>query len=58
MFVGDACNCFDGTYNKEKNLELAESYWKYEKNIYNKEPIIEILVDGKIKVVEIIKENN
>ena len=56
-FIGDAQNCFDGTKDKKKNLELAEYYWKGNSNYKNKEPIIEILIDGKIKVVEIIKEN-
>ena len=57
-FIGDAYNCFDGTIDKEKNLELAEYYWQYKKNNQGKEPIIEIIVDGKIKVIEIIKENH
>lgn len=56
-FTGDACNCFDGTIDKQKNLELAEDYWKYKKNKKGETPIIEILVDGKIKVVDILKEN-
>ncbi len=54
-FVGDAHNCFDGTKDKEKNLELAEYYWKRKDNFKDKEPIIEIIVDGKIKVIEIIR---
>jgi hypothetical protein len=57
IFVGDAYNCFDGTIDKNKNLELAENYWKYQKNQDGKEPIVEILASGKIKVIEIIKEN-
>ena len=57
IFVGDAWNCFDGTIDKNKNLELAENYWKYEKNNIGKDPIVEILVDGNIKVIEIIKTN-
>ena len=56
-FIGDAQNCFDGTKNKNKNMELAEYYWQRKDNYKGKEPIIEIIVDGKIKVVEIIKEN-
>lgn len=57
VYVGDAWNCFEGTIDKKKNLELAEDYWKYEKNTIGKEPIVEVLVNGKIKVIEIVKEN-
>ena len=56
-FIGDAENCFDGTIDKEKNLELAENYWNYKTNFKGKKPIKEILVNGKIKVIEIMKEN-
>lgn len=57
VYVGDAWNCFEGTRDKNKNLELAEKYWKYKKNNIGKEPIFEILVSGHIKVIEIVKEN-
>ncbi len=57
-YVGDAYNCFDGTIDKNKNLELAENYWKYKENLEGKTPIVEILASGKIKVIEIVKENN
>lgn len=56
-FIGDAQNCFDGTKDKKRNMQLAEYYWKGKNNFKDKDPIIEILVDGEIKVVEIIKEN-
>ena len=56
-FVGDAHNCFDATKDKNKNLELANYYQKRKDNLKGEEPIIEIIVDGKIRVVEIIKEN-
>ncbi len=56
-FTGDAWNCFNGTSDKEQNIELARKYWKNEKNSRNEKPIIETLVDGKITVVEIVKEN-
>jgi peptidase E len=58
IYIGDAENCFDGTVDKNKNLELAENYWKYKENPKGKEPIVEILANGKIKVIEIVKENN
>ena len=57
IYIGDANNCFDGTIDREKNLELAEKYWKYKENIEGKEPIVEILASGKIRVIEIVKEN-
>ena len=57
-YVGDAYNCFDGTIDKNKNLELAENYWKYKENLEGKHPIVEILASGKIKVIEIVKENS
>ena len=57
IYIGDANNCFDGTIDKNKNLELAEKYWKYKENIEGKEPIVEILASGKIRVIEIVKES-
>lgn len=56
-FTGDAWNCFKGTKDKEENLRLARKYWENEPNEKNETPIVETLVDGTIKVVEIIKEN-
>lgn len=56
IYIGDAYNCFDGTIDKDNNLKLAENYWKYKVNLEGKEPIIEILASGKIKVIEIVKE--
>lgn len=58
IYIGDACNCFDGTVDKETNLKLAEDYWKYEINQKGENPIIEVLANGKITVIDIIKENN
>ena len=57
FYQGDSWNCFDGCTNKQKNLELAEHYWKSPINQEGKEPIKEIIVDGNIKVIEIIKDN-
>lgn len=57
IYVGDSWNCFDGTTSRRKKLELAENYWKNKKNNIGKEPIREILANGKIKVIEIVKEN-
>ena len=39
-------------------MRLAEIYWKNERNDADDRPIVEMLVDGRIKVVEIIKEIN
>ena len=57
-FTGDACNCFDGTIDKNYNLEQAEIYWQANGNTKGKNPVYETIVDGKIKVIEIIKEND
>jgi hypothetical protein len=56
VFTGDACNCFDGTIDKNYNLEQAEIYWQVKDNKLGKKPIYETIVDGRIKVIEIIKE--
>lgn len=56
-FTGDAWNCFKGTVDINKNYELARRYWNNEKNTRNESPIVETLVDGKIRVVDIIREN-
>lgn len=56
-FVGDANNCFDGSIDKNLNLELAEMYWMGLNNKREEEPIVEILINGNIKVLEIIKDN-
>ncbi len=58
IFTGDACNCFDGTIDKNYNLEQANIYWKGMDNTKGMNPVHETIVDGKIKVIEIIKEVN
>lgn len=57
IFVGDACNCFDGTPDKASNLAKAEHYWQ---NLPNEDgqPIWEMLADGDIEVVRVIDEIN
>lgn len=55
---GDAYKCFDGTVSKEENLRQAEIYWLNGPNEDGHEPIVEVLVDGEIEVVEIMKEIN
>lgn len=55
-YFGDAYKCFDGTASEEENLRLAEIYWQNGANEDDHEPITEVLVDGEIEIVEILKE--
>lgn len=57
VFVGNACNCFDGKSDRASNLEKAAAYWE---NRPNEEggTILEMLADGDIEVVRIIEEIN
>lgn len=57
-FVGDAAKCFDGQTDKNENLRLAELYWENSPNSPDEPPIKEMLVDGEITIVEIVKEIN
>lgn len=57
-FYGDAYKCFDGTSSVEGNLSRAEIYWQNEPNADGREPIVEVLVDGEIEIIEIMKEYN
>lgn len=57
-FYGDANHCFDARPEKEENLLLAEHYWANHSNADHETPIIEILVNGDIKVIEIVKVIN
>ena len=56
-FAGNACNCFDGTLDKEYNFRKADIYWKSNDNTNDKKQMNETIVDGTLKVVEIIKTN-
>lgn len=56
-FTGDAWNCFEGTSDRNENLKLARRYWNNEDNLQGEKPIVETLVDGKIRVIAIVKEN-
>lgn len=55
-FIGDAVKCFDGSPERQENLRLAERYWANEPD--SSPSIREILVDGRITVLEIVKEIN
>lgn len=57
-FIGDANNCFDGRLIKQDNLLLAKRYWENTPNENNERPIREMLVNGDIEVVEIIRDIN
>lgn len=54
VFYGDAEKCFEGRLTENENLILAEKYW--ENKDFDKSSILEMLVDGNIEVVEIVKE--
>ena len=54
-FIGDACKCFDGTLSEQENLRMAELYWENGQNEDGHLPIVEILVDGDIEILEILK---
>ncbi len=58
VFEGDATKCFKGTSDKQENLRLAERYWENAEEDSEQPPICEMLVDGCITVVEIVKEIN
>lgn len=57
-FIGDATKCFKGQLNKEENLKLAEIYWESEVDDSDSQAVREMLVDGHITVVELVKEIN
>lgn len=54
VFLGDAEKCFDGRLTEEENLILAEKYW--ENKDFDESSVIEMLVDGNLEVVEIVKK--
>ena len=55
-FEGDANNCFRASLEHGENLRLAERYWRNAPGPAGEEPIREILADGMIEVLEIVKE--
>lgn len=57
-FRADATRCFDGRLDKKENLKLAERYWENEADFSKEGTICEMLIDGQITVVEIVKEIN
>lgn len=57
-FIGDATKCFDGQIDRAANLELAKIYWENPQTEDYKNEVCEMLVDGEITVVKIVKEIN
>lgn len=57
-FIGNANLCFDGTPDQAENLRLAEKYWRIDNTGETERPVPEMLVDGEITVLEILKEIN
>ncbi|MBE6936558.1 MAG: DUF2441 domain-containing protein [Ruminococcaceae bacterium] len=55
VFEGDAVKCFDGTPDHEENLRMARRYWKNDPADDEERTITEVLVDGELEVVEIVK---
>ncbi len=58
VFEGDAYKCFDGCIDEAENVRMAEIYWLNGPNEDGREQIVEILADGDIEVIEIVKEIN
>ena len=54
VFCADAEKCFAGRLTEKENLDFAEKYWENKR--VDESSIIEMLVDGDIEVVDIIKE--
>jgi len=57
-FIGDATKCFDGQLTKAENMRLAEIYWESKPDVASTQSVCEMLVDGRITVVDIMKEIN
>ncbi len=57
VFEGNANRCFDGHIDKKYNMKLAEEYWQKDANVdISNNPVVEVLVDGDIEVIEIIRD--
>lgn len=48
--------CFDASFNENEKILMVKRYWGNLPNMQNEAPIIEILADGEIEVLEIVKE--
>ena len=57
-FIGDATKRFDGQTDRLINRNLAKLYWESPQSEEHKNKICEMLVDGEITVIAILKEIN
>lgn len=57
-FTGDANNCFDAVLDREQNFVMAERYWRNDPNPGGEPRIPEILANGDMEVVGIVREIN
>lgn len=48
--------CLDASFNENEKILMVKRYWGNLPNMQNEAPIIEILADGEIEVLEIVKE--
>lgn len=55
IFKGNANKCFRATTSKEENKKLALQYWEKQ---CEEDGICEVLVDGEIEIIEVVKEIN
>lgn len=55
-FAGNANLCFQGTPDQEKNLRLARLYWENHPVSGEEMPVCEMLADGEIEVLEILRD--
>ena len=55
LFEGDANNCFDASTDRRQNLAWAERYWQNLPNLRGEPVIRELLADGEIEVLEIVR---
>lgn len=57
-FIADAAKCFEGTADWSKNKLLAEQYWQNPQEPSHQNEVREVLADGEILVVEILRVIN
>ncbi|MCK8061479.1 MULTISPECIES: DUF2441 domain-containing protein [unclassified Fusibacter] len=55
-FTGDAHNCWYECASEEEARKRAFHYWKVLDNGKNEDPVFETIIDGRICVVEVIKD--
>ena len=55
VFEGDAVKCFDGTPDHEESLRMARRYWANRPEDDEERRVVELLADGELEVIEIVK---